>query len=97
VAEKLAADPGVLELARANVRRWQASYDAPSPALVEWEKILESSLDVIMALLVDRSENAIRLRQSSPFAGVLTETERKAIYGSYSSRTYHPGGQPNFG
>jgi len=43
VAEKLAADPGVLEFARANVRRWQASYDAPSPALVEWEKILESS------------------------------------------------------
>ena len=96
VAEKLAADPGLLEFARSNVRRWQAAYEVPSPALAEWEKILESSLNDIMALLVDRSENAIRLRQSSPFAGVLTETERMAIYESYSTRTYHPGGRPNF-
>jgi hypothetical protein len=88
VADKLAADPGLLELARANVRRWQASYEVSSQALAEWDKILESSLDDIMALLVDHSENAIRLRQSSPFAGVLTEAERKAIYESYSTRTF---------
>ena len=97
VAEKLAADPGLLELARGNVRRWQASYEVPSPALAEWDKILEGSLEDIIALLVDRCENATRLRQSSPFAGALTETERKAIYESYSARTYHQGGQPNFG
>jgi len=47
------------------------AYEVPSPALAEWEKILESPFDNIMALLVDRSENAIRIRQSSPFAGVL--------------------------
>ena len=97
VAEKLAADPGLLQLARGNVRRWQASYEVPSPALAEWDKILDGSFEDIIALLVERSENATRLRQSSPFAGALTETERKAIYESYTARTYHQGGQRSFG
>ena len=95
VAEKLASDPSLIDLARTNVHRWQASYDVRSPALAEWEQILEGSIADILALLVDRSENATRLRQSSPFAGILTEAERKAIYESYSARTYHPGGQPH--
>ena len=97
VAEKLAADPRLLELARGNVRRRQASYEVPSAALAEWDNILEGSLEVIIALLVERSETASRLRQSSPLAGALTETERKAIFESYSTRTYHQGSQPDFG
>jgi hypothetical protein len=96
VAQKLAADPALIEHARDNVRRWQMATGSPSPALAEWEKILDGSLDDIATLLVERSENAARLRQSSPFAGVLTDAERKAIYDSYSARTYHPGGQPDF-
>ncbi len=97
VAQKLVADPSLLDLARANVGRWQAANDAPSFALGEWEQILGQPIDEIAKLLVDRSERATRLRQSSPFAGILTDAERKAIYESYSARTHHQSSQPDFG
>lgn len=97
VAKKLLADPRLLDRARANVRRWQESNGSPSLALAEWEQILTGPAEEIARLLVERSEAATRLRQSTPFTGILTEPERLAIYESYSARAYHPGRQPNIG
>jgi len=97
VAKKLSHNPHLLDVAKENLRRWQAATTSSSPALSEWEAILAGPVGTIALILVERSENATRLRQSSPFAGVLTEAERRAIYESYSARTYHPGGQRNRG
>jgi hypothetical protein len=97
VARKLLADPALLESARANVRRWQCRNGGPSPALAERERILDDGVEQVAEFLVERSERATRLRQSSPFAGILTDDERQAIYESYATRTYHPRGQPNIG
>ena len=97
VAQKVLADPALLEKARANVRRWQESHGSPSLALAEWEQILSGPVDQVAKFLVERSEKATRLRQSSPFTGILTETERLAVYEWHSTRTYHPGGKPNLG
>jgi hypothetical protein len=97
VAEKVAANPALLEEARANMRRWQAGEGSPNLALAEWEGILEEPIETITALLTHPGERARRLRQSSPFAGILTERERNVIYESYSTRTYYPGGQQNLG
>ena len=87
VAEKLRADPSLIEQARDNIRRWQAARESSSPALAEWERLLSEPTEKIAALLVERSERANRLRQSSPFAGILTEAERKAIYESHTAVT----------
>jgi hypothetical protein len=97
VAAKVQADPALLEKARQNVRRWQESDGSPKPALAEWEQILGFPLDQVTAFFAERSERATRLRQSSPFAGVLTEAERRAIYESFATRTHHPRRQPNLG
>jgi hypothetical protein len=97
IAKKVLADPALLDKARGNARRWQKSHDRPSLALLEWEQILGGSVDQVARFLVARSEKATRLRQSSPFTGILTEPERLAVYESYSTRTYHPGSQPNLG
>ena len=97
VAEKLAAQPDLIDVARENLRRWQASSDRPSLALAEWVSILDQPLDEIVALLVDPSDDAVRLRQSSPFAGILTEAERLAIYEPYTTRAYHSRRQPDLG
>jgi hypothetical protein len=97
VAEKISHDPELLEWARDNLRRWQSAGGSPSLALAEWEHILTRTVEEITALLVDPSENATRLRQSSPFAGILTEAERMAIYESYATRARHPGSQSNLG
>lgn len=97
VARKVLADPALLDRARENVRRWQKTDGSPSLALSEWENILAGPVDQVARFLVEPSERATRLRQSSPFAGILTEAERQTIYESYSTRTYHPRGQPNLG
>lgn len=97
VAEKVLANPALLDKARGNVRRWQESRGSPSLALAEWEQILTGTPDQVARFLAERSEKATRLRQSSPFTGILTEPERLAIYESHSTRTYHPRRQSNLG
>jgi len=97
VAEKVLANPALIDKARGNVRRWQESHGSPSLALAEWEQILTGTPDQVARFLAERSEKATRLRQSSPFTGILTEPERLAIYESHSTRAYHPGRQSNLG
>ena len=68
----------VLEKARANLRRWLTSRpaDALSVAYREWESLLTTATpDQVAELLLSQTERAVRLRQSSPFAGVLTPRE----------------------
>jgi hypothetical protein len=97
IAEKVLADPALLDKARDNLRSWQQTEGSPKLALAEWEQILSGPTNQIAQFLTEQSERATRLRQSSPFAGVLSEAERKAIYESFSTRTYHPRGEPNLG
>ncbi len=92
VAENVKADPALLDKARGNLRRWQESNDSPSRALSEWDQILSGSVNQVTEFLVERSDKATQLRQSSPFAGILTEQERLAIYESHSARKHYPGG-----
>ena len=97
IARKVAADPGLLDAVRANLRRWQKMDGGPSSALSEWESILGGTTEQVTRFLADPSERATRLRQSSPFTGILTEAERRAIYESYSTRTHHPRRESHFG
>jgi predicted NACHT family NTPase len=85
VAAKLEAHPQLLDLARQNVERWLPQTS--TGALREWRRILDSTpLSDVVALLRSSSEEATRLRQSSPFAGLLTTDERRAIMAAYESR-----------
>jgi hypothetical protein len=84
IARKIAADPALLDAARRNLAAWQARYgDSPPRALEEWRAILERPWPDIAALITDPGESATRLRQSSPFAGVLTAAERKRVYEAF--------------
>ena len=78
VAARLRVSPSLLEVARANLARWTVR-NADSPSLVrcyaEWESILRSPVDNICDLLLAETEEAQRLRQNSPFAGVLAPAE----------------------
>ncbi len=81
IAEKLLHDPdGVLGAARENIRRWR-ERNGVMPALQEWERLLETSdLSAIVSTLVRVDEEGMRLRSSSPFAGVLNEVERALVF-----------------
>lgn len=79
VAAKLIARPELLDVARSNLQRWLAH--TPSPALQEWQALLDrTSLSGVIDLLRSSSEDAARLRQSSPFPGLLTAEERRAVF-----------------
>jgi len=97
VAEKLRADPALLAKALENLRRWQKNEGSPTLTFAEWEGILGGPAAQVAQFLEERSERATRLRQSSPFAGILTDSERQAIYESYSTRAYYPSREPNLG
>jgi hypothetical protein len=85
VASKLECDPALIDVARSNLTRWLR--ETPAPAWVEWQQLLEATpLAELTTLLRSRDERANRLRQSSPFAGLLTPQERRAIFDRYASR-----------
>ena len=84
VARKLMANPALLEQAHSTLRRWSAQASQPLPAyFAEWERILERPPEQIAGFLVQMSDDATRLRQSSPFATLLTQEERSRVYAAF--------------
>jgi hypothetical protein len=91
IAEKIGSDPQLLSIARENLRRWRARWPGQPPAWFEqWQEIVSWPWPRIAALITEQSERAIRLRQSSPFAGVLDEEERKRIHDAFRTRARDP-------
>jgi len=84
IAQKIQRDPRLLEIARNNIKRWETRSQGQVPSwLKEWKTILDRPWPQIAALLTEQSDNAVRLRQSTPFAGVLTSNERRRIYEAF--------------
>jgi hypothetical protein len=84
IAEKIRRDPSLLEHVRDTIRRWKARMKPWPHALREWEEILQrSSVEEILALLVDPGEEGKRRRQSNPFTGILSPRERREIFEQY--------------
>ena len=84
IAQKIERDPSLLEIPRNNMERWGARWKENAPAwLYEWHEVLKQPWPRIAALITELSEHAARLRQSSPFAGVLSKEERRRIYEAF--------------
>jgi hypothetical protein len=83
VARMLQSEPGILEKARANAERWLASgnYDDGEAASVrEWLPLLDRNrLSELLKALTSTSENATRMRQSSPFTGIIPKATYRSL------------------
>jgi hypothetical protein len=87
IAEKLRANPSLVEKARGNALRWLESCSSGvRPALLEWLQVLDLPPNQIIAVLEAEDERSTRLRQSTPFCGILTEAERLAIIREFYER-----------
>ena len=83
IALRLAADPKrALAKARRNLavmRRANADGSAKG-WLGDWQRRLRGPLPRVIEVLVSTNQHARDLRQVTPFAGVLSDDERQAIY-----------------
>lgn len=90
IADKLRSNPALWDIPRKNLERWKQLQDGFSRPLEEWERILhQENREQILALLESDSEEAIRLRSSSPFTGILNDNDRKMIFESFNTKQYH--------
>ena len=81
IVELIDKDPEHRGLIRARNTcwRWLEEYGA-DPNVEEWQDILTRPWSEIRDILVSVSDEGARLRQNSPFAGVLPPKQRWAIY-----------------
>jgi len=84
IARKIERDPTLLAIAHRNIERWSARWkDRPPAWLKEWQQVLKRPWQHVAAVITEPSEHGARVRQSSPFAGVLTNEERWRIYEAF--------------
>jgi hypothetical protein len=84
IARKIERDPALLAVAHRNVERWCARWKESPPAwLSEWRELLSRPWQDVAAFITEPGERATRLRQSSPFAGVLSNEERWRIHEAF--------------
>lgn len=83
-ARRIAADPRLLARARATLERWLQRYaDGAPPALLEWRALLERPWPEVAVRATELSEDAARLRQSSPLATLLPESARRRVHDAF--------------
>ncbi|MBI4191663.1 MAG: hypothetical protein HY525_14135 [Betaproteobacteria bacterium] len=83
-AQKVERNPALLNGVRRRLAAWRSRYATQVPrALDEWKAMLDRSWPEIAAFITDPGERAVRLRQSTPFAGVLSASERKRVYAAF--------------
>ena len=86
VAGRLAIDTeGVLSTATKNLRRLAEVHPSGMTAryLRRWQEVVDAGPDTVFEALTTDAEWAVELRQNSPFAGVLSESERAAVLASF--------------
>jgi DNA-binding transcriptional ArsR family regulator len=95
VAERIRADPGIVEQARAQIdTRMMIAAPGEQRELREWKRILRTmSLPRLRRFLTENSERANRLRQTFPFTGVIGAEEREALIAAHRSN-YLPARRP---
>lgn len=83
-AMRIAANPALLKRARATLRDWLHRYgEHPPPTLLEWRTLLTQPWREVAARSTELSEDAARLRQSSPLTTLLSEADRWRVLDAF--------------
>ena len=86
IAAHLVNEPSLVNRARENLARWsQTASPGVKRDLEAWSAALDGPLDGVIQLLTGSDERATRLRQSNPFAGVLSSQQRQAILKQFAA------------
>ena len=84
VAERLT--PELIDNARARLEQWENTGRLDPRWADEWRSLLDQSVPQVARAISSASPRARELRQTSPFAGVLTEQERRRLLQAVEAR-----------
>ena len=87
VAGKVVQNPAaILAAAAINLRRLRRLHPEGSAWewLDRWEIVLDEGAEALLDALTSSAEYAVELRRSSPFAGILTEVERRQVLDAFA-------------
>jgi hypothetical protein len=85
IADRLRADPkAVIARAKKTLGLMLRGSAGASPFLREWKVLLERPTDALASLMTDHDPWARELRQVTPFAGILTASERARAYREFA-------------
>lgn len=86
IARRLRAEPGLLDSVRRRLDESLASGLMHPGYAARWKELIARPLDELCAALVDPSEEARALRQSTPFVGILDAPTRWRIWREVGER-----------
>ena len=67
VASKLKENPQLILKAMENIERWKAQNSFPQPYLDDWLNHIKQGMDHLFVFMLSETDEAQRLRSSSPF------------------------------
>jgi hypothetical protein len=83
LAAKLAAHPELIQVARENCARWLREGHSGEARLREWDNLLAQAeqgkpgQERLVAMFTSDDKYSTRMRDFHPFAGILTDKERR--------------------
>jgi hypothetical protein len=69
-----------MAIAHDNLARWSLTETNSKPYSDAWREILERPLEEVLTLMLEESGWMTAMRHTSPFAGILSNAERQAIF-----------------
>jgi hypothetical protein len=90
MAEKIEADPSLLEIPLANIARWLSQGHSAVKRLEGWRRMIQEArtsregMDKLLFILRDEEWESMMWKGFSPFPGILSKEELKRL--SWSSR-----------
>lgn len=88
VAQKMRSDPSLFLKARNNLERLADRHgDSPDLYATAWLAVFDQGLDEALAVATSDTERGQSMRSSSPFASILSESERLGFLKAWASRT----------
>lgn len=95
IAGRISEDPERhLAAARRNLALMTDAHPRGRAAvqLREWEQLLGGPVEAVLDVLCSPDHESVDLRQNTPFAGVLSDSERSAVLAAFRTATRgHPG------
>ena len=93
IADRILANPDLRRVAVENIDRWIARNDYPPSVLTElgrWRQLLTTApVAELLTAMLDPTDHGHRMRQNTPFAGILSQDERRRIRDEHEAATTH--------